>query len=123
MSNPLSNSSWIGRSVERREDGRFLRGRGRFTDDVILPRMAHVAVLGSPHAHARIKSIDVSRAKQIPGVLSIMTGTDFAARVDSMPTLSSPPVVQHCIALERVRHVGSPWWPWRRSRVTSQKTR
>lgn len=102
------NARWIGRNVERREDGRLLSGRGRFTDDVMLPRMAHVAVLGSPHAHARIRSIDISRAVALQGVLRVMTGRDFAAVVDPMPTLSSPPVIQHCVAVERVRHVGEP---------------
>ncbi|MGF3027196.1 xanthine dehydrogenase family protein molybdopterin-binding subunit [Methylobacterium aquaticum] len=102
------NSRWIGRSVDRREDGRLLSGRGRFTDDVILPRTAHVAVLGSPHAHARIVSIDTSAAEALPGVLRVMTGRDLAAVIDPMPTLSSPPVIQHCVALEKVRHVGEP---------------
>ena len=105
---PQRNSRWIGRNVQRREDSRLLSGRGRFTDDVLLPRMAHAAVLGSPHAHARILSVDVSRALALPGVLAALTGRDLAAIIDPMPTLSNPPVIQHCVAVERVRHVGEP---------------
>lgn len=102
------NARWIGRSVPRREDTRFLMGRGRFSDDVSLPRMAHAAVLGSPHAHARIKSIDTTRAKALPGVLAVLTGAEAAQLMGPMPTLSSPPVIQHCVAIDRVRHVGEP---------------
>ncbi len=105
---PRPNSSWIGRSVKRREDLRLLSGRGRFTDDVDLPRMAHVALLPSPHAHARIVSIDVSQARALPGVLAVMTGRELADVIEPMPTLSSPPVVQHCVAVDKVRHVGEP---------------
>lgn len=105
---PRPNSSWIGRPVKRREDLRLLAGRGRFTDDVQLPRMAHAAVLPSPHAHARIVSIDTSRARSVPGVLLVMTGREFAKRTGPMPTLSTPPIVQHCIAVDKVRHVGEP---------------
>lgn len=109
MSDPKArNARWIGRSVQRREDSRFLMGRGRFTDDVSLPRMAHAATLGSPHAHARIKSIDTSRARALPGVFAVLTGREVAELIGPMPTLSSPPVVQHCVAVEKVRHVGEP---------------
>lgn len=101
-------SSWIGRSVERREDNRLLLGRGRFTDDLMLPRMAYVAILPSPHAHARIKSIDTSRAKKLPGVLAVLSGQEVASVTGPMPTLSHPPVVQYCVAIDRVRHVGEP---------------
>jgi CO/xanthine dehydrogenase Mo-binding subunit len=102
------NSRWIGQSVPRREDNRFLMGRGRFSDDVALPRMAQAATLGSPHAHARIKSIDTSRAKALPGVLAVLTGAEAAQLMGPMPTLSFPPVIQHCVAVDRVRHVGEP---------------
>jgi CO/xanthine dehydrogenase Mo-binding subunit len=105
---PRSNSSWIGRPMKRREDLRLLAGRGRFTDDVNLPRMVHAAVLPSPHAHARIVSIDASRAKALPGVLLVLTGKELAERTDPMPTLSTPPVLQRCIAADKVRHVGEP---------------
>ncbi len=99
---------WVGESVQRREDVRFLMGRGRYTDDVSLPRMAHAATLGSQYAHARIKSIDTSRAKAVPGVYAVLTGREVAQLIDPMPTLSFPAIVQHCVAIEKVRHVGEP---------------
>lgn len=108
MTSETRNSSWIGVSLDRREDLRLLAGRGRFTDDMSLPRMAHAAVLPSPYAHARIVSIDTSAALALPGVYKILTGAEFAKTVGPMPTLSNPPVIQHCIAIDRVRHVGEP---------------
>jgi CO/xanthine dehydrogenase Mo-binding subunit len=108
MSEAPRNFRWIGQSLKRPEDARLLAGRGRFVDDVRLPRMAHAALLASPYAHARILSIDTERALALPGVLVVATGAEFAATVGPMPTLSNPPVVQHCIAIDRVRHVGEP---------------
>ena len=69
----------LGQSVPRFEDPRLLRGGGRYVDDMVLPRMAFGHVLRSPHAHARIRSIDVGRAKAAPGVLAVLTGADWEA--------------------------------------------
>ncbi len=69
----------IGQSVARTEDPRFLMGRGCFLDDITLPRQAHAVVLRSPHAHARIISLDIRAARQSAGVLDIFTGDDWAA--------------------------------------------
>jgi carbon-monoxide dehydrogenase large subunit len=69
----------LGQPVPRFEDPRLIRGGGRYVDDIALPRMAYGHVLRSPYAHARIKSIDASRAKQAPGVLLVLTGKDWAA--------------------------------------------
>lgn len=69
----------IGQPVPRFEDPRLLRGGGRYVDDIVLPHMAFGYVLRSPHAHARIRSIDVSRAKSAPGVLAVLTGADWQA--------------------------------------------
>ena len=71
---PRTDLKWIGRSMKRLEDPRLLVGRGVYVDDVNLPGMAHAAVLRSPHAHARIVSIDTSKAAALPGVLCVMTG-------------------------------------------------
>ena len=73
-----SPNSYIGRSVPRPNAKRLLAGRGQFTDDVVLPRMLHVAFLRSPYAHARIVSIDSSAAKAMPGVVLVATGHDLA---------------------------------------------
>ncbi len=69
----------IGQAVRRVEDQRFLLGQGRYVDDMVLPAMACGVNVLSPHAHARIKRIDVSKAKAAPGVLCVLTGADAAA--------------------------------------------
>jgi len=67
--------SYIGRSVVRPQTARLLAGRGVFTDDLKLPRMTHVAFVRSPHAHARILSIDATAARALPGVVAVVTGS------------------------------------------------
>ena len=67
----------VGQRLKRREDPRLIKGAARFMDDIVLPRMGHVAILRSPHAHARITSIDTSAAKDMPGVLGVFTGKDM----------------------------------------------
>src|SRR5437773_12389099 len=69
----------LGQPVSRFEDPRLLRGGGRYVDDLVLPRMVFGHVLRSPHAHARIRSIDTRAAKQMPGVLAVLTGADWQA--------------------------------------------
>ena len=69
----------IGQGVSRFEDPRLVRGGGRFTDDIKLPGLAHGVVLRSPHAHAKIKSIDTAAAKSAPGVLAVLTSADIKA--------------------------------------------
>ena len=66
----------IGQAVRRVEDQRFLKGQGRYVDDIILPGMCHGVNVLSPHAHARIKNVDTSKAKVAPGVLLVLTGAD-----------------------------------------------
>src|SRR5262245_31447542 len=81
----------IGQAVRRVEDARFLTGAGRYVDDMVLPGMAHGVVLHSPHAHARIKSIDTAKAKAAPGVLLVLTGTDAAADGSGSQTAAMMP--------------------------------
>src|SRR5436190_8590912 len=69
----------IGQSVPRFEDPRLLKGGGRYVGDLVLPGMVYGHVLRSPHAHARIRSIDASKGKAAPGVLAILTGSDWRA--------------------------------------------
>ncbi len=64
----------MGHSVKRREDPRFLRGQGNYVDDVVLPDMLYLDIVRSPYAHAKINSIDTSKALAIPGVLAVITG-------------------------------------------------
>jgi aerobic carbon-monoxide dehydrogenase large subunit len=80
----------MGHSVRRKEDARFLRGKGHYVDDFKLPGMLYMDIVRSPYAHATIKSIDASKALAIPGVLAVVTGKDLdAAGLAWMPTLMS----------------------------------
>src|SRR5213594_4908982 len=68
----------VGSSARRGDDPRLLTGRGRYVDDVTLPRMVHVAFVRSPHAHARVVGIDAGDARRAPGVACVLTGGDTA---------------------------------------------
>jgi aerobic carbon-monoxide dehydrogenase large subunit len=95
----------IGHSVKRKEDDRFIRGRGNYVDDINLPGMLHMAILRSPFAHARINSIDASAADALPGVVAVVTG-ELLAQHDLawMPTLSGD--TQAVLAADKVRMQG-----------------
>src|SRR5918996_6565285 len=91
--------------LKRKEDARFIRGKGTYVDDVVLPGMLHGAVLRSPLAHARIASIDTSAALQHPKVQAVITGKDLEAQnLAWMPTLSAD--VQAVLATDKVRFQG-----------------
>ena len=77
MSRIEKGRSYIGESVVRPQTARLLAGRGVFTDDITLPRMLHVAFARSPHAHARIVSIDSTEARTLPGVVAVVTGQEM----------------------------------------------
>ena len=79
MNKPESGFRFIGQPMPRHEDARLLIGAGRFTDDFDFPGQTYAAMVRSPHAHARIVSIDKSRALALPGVLGVFTGADCAA--------------------------------------------
>jgi CO/xanthine dehydrogenase Mo-binding subunit len=80
----------IGHTVRRKEDPRFVRGRGTYVDDIKLPNMLYLDIVRSPYAHARIVRIDATRALAMPGVLAVITGKDLeAAGLAWMPTLMS----------------------------------
>jgi aerobic carbon-monoxide dehydrogenase large subunit len=80
----------LGRSVKRKEDPRFIRGKGTYVDDVTLPGMVYLDIARSPYAHARITKIDSDAALAVPGVLAVITGKDLdAAGLAWMPTLMS----------------------------------
>ena len=79
--------TFIGKSVKRLEDKRFITGKGNYTDDIVLPGMTHGYILRSPYAHARIVRIDTSAAEATPGVVAVITGKDIAATgVVGVPT-------------------------------------
>jgi CO/xanthine dehydrogenase Mo-binding subunit len=103
---PRQGLAWIGKGIKRVEDPRLLAGKARYVDDIVVPNMAHAAVLTSPHAHALIKRIDTSKARVLAGVIGVFTGSDIAKYVDPCPSFASPPVPQLCCAVDRVRHAG-----------------
>jgi carbon-monoxide dehydrogenase large subunit len=110
-------ASMLGRSLNRLEDERFLRGRGRYVADLAVPGALHGVVVRAPHAHARIVAVDVERARTMPGVMAVFTGADLAAdnigplpcAVTNIP-MATPLVVPPCHVLARdiVRYVGEP---------------
>jgi aerobic carbon-monoxide dehydrogenase large subunit len=98
-------SGWLGRSVKRKEDDRFVVGRGNYIEDITLPNMLHMAILRSPYAHATINSIDTSRAAELPGVVAVVTGELLAEhKLAWMPTLSGD--TQAVLATDKVRMQG-----------------
>jgi carbon-monoxide dehydrogenase large subunit len=74
MSAVATSIGGVGESVKRKEDAKFLQGRGNYVDDLVLPGMLHMAILRSPYAHARLKSIDTTAASAVPGVVAVVTG-------------------------------------------------
>jgi carbon-monoxide dehydrogenase large subunit len=91
--------------MQRKEDVRFVRGRGRYVDDVALPGMLHAAILRSTYAHARIRSIDTSAAEAMPKVKAVITGATLETlNLAWMPTLSMD--VQAVLATDKVRFQG-----------------
>src|SRR5271165_2165226 len=106
----------IGQPVTRKEDPRFLTGRGRYVADIDLVRQAQAVFVFSPHAHARIRSVDKAAAERLPGVFAVFTGADWAA--DSLGTLDPEVMAEDMggpkgyrtkrppLAIDRVRYVG-----------------
>src|SRR3954464_11494191 len=95
----------LGHSVRRKEDDRFIRGKGQYFDDISLPGMLHMEILRSPYAHARIVSIDASAAQALPGVVAVVTGELMAQHnLAWMPTLSGD--TQAVLATDKVRFQG-----------------
>lgn len=100
---------WVGRSIPRVEDAALLTGRGRFIDDLGVPRSTlHAAILRSPHAHADIVAIDSSAARRAPGVVAVLDGADIKALTASLVVGVKAPVECWPIAVGRVRYAGEP---------------
>jgi carbon-monoxide dehydrogenase large subunit len=100
----------VGARIKRKEDPRLITGSGNYVDDIKLHDMQHLAILRSPHAHARIKGINTSKAAALPGVLAVLTGGDIKRMSEPLPTiggvedLKSP---EHlAIAVDQVNHLG-----------------
>jgi carbon-monoxide dehydrogenase large subunit len=106
----------IGASVVRKEDRRFITGKGKYTDDISLKDMSYAVFVRSPHAHARILKVDTAAAKAAPGVIDVLTGADFASdkigglicgwMIHSQDGTPMKAGAHPAIAHDRVRHVG-----------------
>jgi aerobic carbon-monoxide dehydrogenase large subunit len=96
---------FVGQAIKRREDPKLITGAGNFLDDIKLPGMTHAAVLRSPYAHARITSIDTSRAKSLPGVVAVFTGEDMLD-INPMPCAWQAGKVQNNVNTPRALAVG-----------------
>ncbi|MBW3580892.1 MAG: carbon-monoxide dehydrogenase large subunit [Actinobacteria bacterium] len=100
-----TSPGWLGKSIKRKEDDRFIAGRGNYIEDINLPAMLHMAILRSPYAHARINGIDASAASALPGVVAVVTGELLAQhKLAWMPTLSGD--TQAVLATDKVRFQG-----------------
>ena len=112
-------AKYFGAAVKRREDPRFLRGEARYVDDVKLSGMLHAAFLRSPHAHARIASINADAARAMPGVVRVFTFRDLERWMKPLPLFGAPPpglaaairfeirqAAQHALVRDRARYVG-----------------
>jgi carbon-monoxide dehydrogenase large subunit len=115
----------IGDAVRRKEDLRLVTGRGTYSDDFNFPGQTYAAMVRSPHAHARIRSIDTAEARAMPGVLAVLTGQDALAdglkRIPHLAAPGTPPDIvlhnrdgspvpvapHHVLPADRVRHVGT----------------
>src|SRR5215469_16010171 len=115
----------VGQPVRRKEDFRLLTGKGRFGDDLVLPHQVHAFFVRSTHAHARIVTVDKTKALAAPGVLAVLTGADYLAAglgpIPHNPGISAPPDVQarlcgtppiatrhYLLPADRARFVGEP---------------
>jgi carbon-monoxide dehydrogenase large subunit len=108
---PETKTAELGRARLRKEDERLLTGQTNWTDNITLPGLLHIAFLRSPYAHARITSVDVSAARNEPGVIAAYSGADFAAEQGSLPCAwpVTPDIVipnHPPMAVDEVRYVG-----------------
>ena len=112
----------LGKPIKRREDPEMLRGQAKFTADMTLPSMLHMAILRSEHGHARIKSIDIAAAQRMPGVVRVITAADLENKMMPLPCIWIPggaeshfpshpfgvPGASPVLAKDKVRYVGDP---------------
>ncbi len=102
----------LGKRIKRKEDPRLIQGRSHYVDDIRLDGMLHMAFARSVHAHARIKSVNVSAARTLPGVVDVLTGNDLKGRIGLVPCaagMEGLKVPEHfCLAVDEVRYVGEP---------------
>jgi CO/xanthine dehydrogenase Mo-binding subunit len=102
---------WVGKAVPRKEEGRLLRGRGKFADDLKLRDMLYLRFVRSPYAHAKILSIDTSAAEALPGVICTLTGQEILSTTAPFIEIAPDPggkIVDYPLAISKVRYQGEP---------------
>jgi len=104
-----SEPGFVGRSLRRQEDPRLLKGYGAYVSDITRPGLLHMAMVRSPHAHARIRSIDAKAAHELAGVVAVLTAADLD-KIGPLPVLTSPPGQRHSgfsvLPADKVLYVG-----------------
>jgi len=112
MPDERQRGPWVGSPVLRVEDGRYLRGTARYVDDINLPGMMHMVFVRSALPHARIRSVDAARARELSGVSAVVTGAELAPvcppLIAQMNRPESVPVTREVLAIRTVRFVGEP---------------
>jgi carbon-monoxide dehydrogenase large subunit len=106
----------FGSGIRRREDPRLITGQAAYTDDIKLTGMVHAAILRSPHAHARIRNVDTSAAREAPGVLAVYTGADIEGILNPMPCAWVVPnsMSRQCPTCQWPERSSATWArPWR----------
>jgi len=110
MAEAVQPTPYIGRPLRRREDHKFVTGKGRYVDDIKMPGRLYLAILRSPHAHARITGIDLSAARAAAGVRLALAGADLIEKIGNIkPNWVIPGTVvpaRPVLAVDRVRFVG-----------------
>ncbi len=103
--------AWVGKSLQRKEDERLIRGNGLFVDDEMAEGMLHLYILRSPYAHARIRSIDTSAAEALEGVACVLTGEEVKQQCDPFMQLGPEPcdkIIDLPLATDKVVFQGQP---------------
>ncbi len=104
-------SGWVGQRLKRKEDGRLVRGKGKFVDDIKLLGMVHLVFVRSPFAHAKITRVETAAAEALPGVVCALTGAEVSKLVDPFFEIGPAPsnrILDYPLAVDRARYQGEP---------------
>ena len=103
---PPAVRRWVGKPIRVKEDGRFVQGKGLYSDDIQLRQMLYAAVLRSPHAHAKIKRVDVSKALRLKGVVATLTGPELPDLTNPMTSRTGYPIKEYAMAVDKAVYAG-----------------
>src|SRR5436305_15209937 len=108
---PSAQPPWVGQPLQRKEEMRLVRGKGKFVDDIQLRDMLYLQFVRSPYAHAEIKNVDTSAAEKSPGVVCALTGAEVAQLTDPFFEIGPDPssrILDYSLAVTRARYQGEP---------------